>query len=448
MIKQLFAIAKATILGCFLVFLFSTCKRKTDPEALDRFCQNQLPKWNSKLTQVIISDIFTPVVCSRIYAYTNIAAYEALRPAYKEYPTYAGKLKGLQSLPQPKAGQAYCYPISSIIAFTTVAQKLVFNGDAVADLEKAFLHQLDSLDMDETLEANSVSYGREVGNQILAWAGKDGYLERNSFPAYIVTKEPGRYQPTPPNYVDAVETNWKMLRPFVLDSAAEFRPPPPTKFDTAKGSNFYKEAYQVYEAGKNPKESDSAIAWYWDDNPNTSITNGHITYFQQKNSPPGHWLQIACSVSEKEKLDPMKTALVLSKVAIAIADAFISAWDAKYVYNYIRPETFINRYIDKDWLPLIQTPAFPEYPSAHSVASSSAATVLTKFFGDQYTFTDSTEVPYGRPTRIFHSFYEAADQASISRLYGGIHFITAIEKGKEQGRKIGRFILSRLDGNK
>ena len=433
------------MLGCIAIIIFSACRQKANPQALNRYCQNLLPQWNDNLTQVVISDIFTPAVCSRIYAYSNIAAYEALRPQYKNYYSYAGKLHGLQPVPQPKAGKEYCYPVSSVIAFTTVAQKLVFNGDAIADMEKSFLNQLDSLNIGNELLQNSVSYGREVGNHILAWAGKDGYLERNSLPAYIVTIEPGRYQPTPPNYTDAVETNWKTIRPFVLDSCSQFRPPPPTKYDTAKTSLFYKEAYQVYDAGKNPHEGDSATAWYWDDNPNTSITNGHITYFQQKNSPPGHWVHIACSVAAKEGFDPMKTAALVSKTAIAIADAFISAWDAKFVYNYLRPETFINQYIDKDWLPLIQTPAFPEYPSAHSVASSSAATILTKMIGANYVFTDSTEVPYGRPTRTFHSFYEAADQASISRLYGGIHFITAIEKGKDQGRKIGSFILNRLD---
>lgn len=433
-------------ISCILLLLFTACKQKADPEALNRFCQNQLPQWNNKLTRVIISDIFTPAVCSRIYAYSNIAAYEALRPQYKGYASYAGKLNGLQQLPQPKSGQAYCYPVSSVIAFTTVAQKLVFNSDAITDMENSFLQQLDSLNISKGQLDESVSYGRAVGNHILSWAGKDGYLERNSFPAYIVTKEPGRYQPTPPNYTDAIETSWKTLRPFVLDSAAQFRPPPPIKYDTTKGSAFYKEAYQVYACVKNPQPGDSAIAWYWDDNPNTSITNGHITYFQQKASPPGHWIHIACSVAEKEGFDPMKTAALVSKTAIAIADAFISAWEAKFVYNYVRPETFINQYIDKDWVPLIQTPAFPEYPSAHSVASSSAATILTKAIGEKYEFVDSTEVPYGRPMRTFHSFYEAADEASISRMYGGIHFRTAIEKGKVQGRNIGRFVLQKLDG--
>ncbi|HXL55821.1 MAG TPA: vanadium-dependent haloperoxidase [Chitinophagaceae bacterium] len=433
-----------TIICCFW-FIFSGCKQEANPDMINKFCANQLPDWNNKLTQVIISDIFTPPVCSRIYAYTNIAAYEALRQGYKDYPSYAGKLNGLQTVPQPKEGTAYNYTIAGVIAFTTVAQKLVFNSDAIKNMENEFLEQLDSINVNEKLLNNSTAYGREVGNHIIAWAARDGYLERNSLPAYIVTKEEGRWQPTPPNYADAIETNWKMLRPLVLDSCSQFRPVPPTKYDTTKNSAFYKEAYQVYEAVKNPKEGDSETAWYWDDNPNTSVTDGHVTYFQQKNSPPGHWIHIACSVAQKEKYDVMKTTSLISKTAIALYDAFISCWDAKYTYNYIRPETFINKYIDKEWIPLIQTPAFPEYPSGHSVASSSAATVLTQMLGPNYIFTDSAEVPFGRPARTFNSFYQAADQACISRLMGGIHFLPAIENGKEEGRKLGNFIISKLN---
>ncbi len=411
----------AIIFCCW--FIFSGCKREADSNTINAFCAKQLPEWNSKLTQVIISDIFTPPVCSRIYAYTNIAAYEALRQGYKNYPSYAGKLNGLETLPQPKTETAYNYTIAAIIALTTAAQKLVFNADAIKQMENDFLKQLDSINVNKKLLDSSISYGRRVG----------------------VTKEEGRWQPTPPNYADATETNWKMLRPLVLKSCSQFRPPPPTTYDTSKNSAFYKEAYQVYEAVKNPKEGDSAIAWYWDDNPNTSVTDGHVTYFQQKNSPPGHWICIACSVAKKEKYDVMKTASLVSKTAIALYDAFISCWEAKYTYNYIRPETFINKYIDKEWTPLIQTPPFPEYPSAHSVASSSAATILTKMVGPNYVFTDSAEVPFGRPPRTFNSFYEAADEACISRLMGGIHFLTAVKNGKDEGRKLGSLVISKLN---
>jgi PAP2 superfamily len=434
------------VAGLLMIIVFAcSCKQKTNHAGIEQFCKNQLPQWNQKLTYVIMTDIFSPPVCSRIYAYTNIAAYEALLPENPGYKSYAGKLTGLQALPKPNKNKEYCYPISSIIAFITVGQKLVFNGDAMKEREKEYLQQLDSLGISKELLDSSVSYGRAVGQHILAWANKDGYLQRTSYGGYIVSKQPGRWIPTPPDYMDAVENNWGKIRPLILDSVSQFRPVPPIPYDTIKGSAFYKEAYKVYDAIVKPNAGDSATAWYWDDNPNTSVTDGHITYFLQKNSPPGHWVHIACAVAEKENYDAIKTASLISKTAIALFDALISCWEAKYYYNYVRPETFINKYIDKDWQPLIQTPPFPEYPSGHSCISASAATVLTNMVGDHYAFIDSTEVPFGRPVRKFDSFYQAADQASISRMYGGIHFREALETGNKQGKQVGAFIAFKLN---
>jgi len=435
---------KKMLTGVLILFTVISCKQKAKDADIEDFCKSRFSGWNKKLTYVIMTDIFPPPVCSRIYVYPNVAAYEALLPQNKAYKTYGGRLNGLGVVPQPQAGEVICYPLAASIAFTTVAAKLVFNGDGVVEQEKEYLRQLDSLGIRKELLVNSVNYGRKVGNYIVEWSKKDGYSERTALGGYIVKRDSCRWVPTPPDYMDAIENNWGRLRTMALDSASQFRPGRPTPYSTNKNSEFYKESYGVYTAVTKPNPGDSATAWYWDDNPNTSVTDGHITYFIQKNSPPGHWIQIVCSVADKENYDVVKTASLLSKTAIALYDGFIACWDAKFTYNYIRPETFINQYIDKDWLPLIQTPSFPEYPSAHSVISSSAATVLTQLVGENYAFTDSAEVPFGRPTRHFNSFYDAADQACMSRMYGGIHFITAIEKGREQGRKAGSFILSKL----
>lgn len=435
-----------TILG--LVF-FTACQedKKTDLVALDKFSKGQQVQWLNKLSSVVISDIFSAPVCSRIYAYTNIAAYEALRPISPQQNSYSNKLNGLGQVPQPEAGQAYYFPISSIIAFTTVGKKMVFNADTLAGMEKAFLKELDGLPLSKTMKENSIAYGQKVGQFILEWAAKDGYLQRNSMASYIVTKDIARWQPTPPDYMDAVETNWRTLRPFSMDSAAQFRPIAPIKFDSTKGSAFYKEAFEVFETGNKLTEAQTAIAKFWDCNPNTSVTQGHITYFQQKLSPPGHWIHITATLAEKEGFDALKTADVLSKVAIAMADGFISCWEAKYHYNVTRPETFINRFINKDWTPLIQTPPFPEYPSGHSACSGSASAVLNHFFGETYAYTDNVEAPFGMPARSFKSFNEAADEASISRFYGGIHFKTALVIGLEEGKNVGKNVVSRLAGN-
>ena len=424
-----------------------SCKQKEKAKDVDieNFCKARFSEWNKKLTYVIMTDIFSPPVCSRIYVYPNIAAYEALLPQNKAYKTYAGRLNGLGPVPQPQAGEVICYTLSASIAFTTVAAKLVFNGDAIVAQETEYLRQLDSMGIRKELLENSLNYGRKVGNYIVEWSKKDGYKERTALGGYIVKRDSSRWIPTPPDYIDAIENNWGRLRTMALDSAAQFRPSPPIPYSTNKNSEFYKECYRVYTAVTKPNPGDSATAWYWDDNPNTSVTDGHITYFIQKNSPPGHWIHIVCSVADKENYDVVTTANILSKTAIALYDAFIACWDAKYYYNYLRPETFINKNIDKDWQPLIQCPGFPEYPSGHSTISASAATALTRLIGDKYAFTDSTEVPYGRPVRKFTSFYQASDQASISRFYGGIHFLPSLNTGAKFGKEIGNYIMDKLE---
>jgi hypothetical protein len=130
---------------------------------------------------------------------------------------------------------------------------------------------------------------------------------------------------------------------------------------------------------------------------------------------------------------------------MAIADAFISCWDEKYRSNLIRPETLINEHIDENWKPVLQTPPFPEYTSGHSVVSGAASTILTDVFGENFTFKDDTELPYGLPIRTFSSFREAADEAAISRMYGGIHYRAAVEIGVKQGRDLGSFVVDNLN---
>jgi len=214
--------------------------------------------------------------------------------------------------------------------------------------------------------------------------------------------------------------------------------------DTSSGSSYFKNAMDVYNVVNSKNKEQVEIAKFWDCNPNISVTQGHVTYFQQKISPGGHWLNIASMALEKNKAPIEKSAKVLSTLAIAIADGFINCWEAKFHYNTIRPETIINRYIDKDWRPLLQTPPFPEYPSGHSVVSGASAVILTEVFGDNYAYTDSTEVPFGMPPRSYKSFSEAAREASISRMYGGIHYLPALNNGLEEGRKIGEYVLAKL----
>ena len=184
---------------------------------------------------------------------------------------------------------------------------------------------------------------------------------------------------------------------------------------------------------------------FWDCNPNQSNNFGHLMYNDQQISPAGHWIHITCQVAEQKKLSNTEASYVLAKVGITLADSFIISWDEKYRSNLIRPETYINKYIDAEWKPILETPPFPEHTSAHSVASRGASLILTNLFGDNFAFIDSTEIPFGLPVRKYKSFKQASDEAAISRLLGGIHYKPAVEAGKKQGEDLGNFIINKLD---
>lgn len=427
-----------------ILFIFSSCNKKHNEKGLDAYFQGSTMKYNHKLTDVIVGDIFTPPVASRIYAYTNIAAYEAIRFQDSLMQSMAGQLQDLENIPIPEKGKTYYYPLASIVAFTEVAQSLVFDFERVQLIQKTMLDEVREIGIDQETYKNSINLGKAIGEHILQWAKKDGYNERTALPRYSVTEDPGRWRPTPPGYMDAIEPHWSTLRLFVLDSVQQFGVGPPTPFSVQEDSKFYEEAKEVYSIVRDLSQEQVDIAKFWDCNPNVSVTQGHVMYFKQKISPGGHWMHIACQAMEDlDESLPTKQG-ILAVVSISLADAFISCWDQKYKSNLIRPETFINTYIDPDWNPILQTPAFPEYTSGHSVASGAAATVLTELVSAKYSFIDSTEVPYGLPKRTYESFMAAADEAAISRLYGGIHYRPAIEKGLSQGKAIGSYMLNNI----
>lgn len=427
-----------------LFIVLVSCQQKHNEQALDLYFENSTTKLNHGLTDVIVADIFTPPVASRIYAYSNIAGYEAIRFQKKSLKSLAGQLNGLEPLPVPETGKSYYFPLASMVAFTDVAQELVFDKERIQELQAGILADIKAIGIDEETFENSVAFGEAIGEQIVVWAKKDGYNERTALPRYSVTEDLGRWRPTPPGYMDAIEPHWSTIRPFVLDSAQQFDPGPPTPFDENEGTKFYEEAMEVYTTVKQLDEEQVDVAKFWDCNPNISVTQGHVMYFNQKISPGGHWMHIACQATEEMAGSPSEKQGVMVSVSIALADAFISCWDQKYKSNLIRPETYINTYIDPDWNPVLQTPAFPEHTSGHSVASGAAATVLTELIGGKYAFIDSTEVPYGLPKRSYQSFMQAAEEAAISRLYGGIHYRPAIEKGLVQGKSIGAFIMENI----
>ena len=429
-------------LAVFLVI--SACVPKHDVEKLDEYAKKQLRVWNSNLTNVIVQDIFPPPVSSRIYMYANVAAYEALQPGDSSFLSLAGQLNGLEKVPQPDPDKTYYLPVSSIIAFATVGKALVFSPDSIDHYEQQYLEEVKNIGINKDLLNHSIEYGRTVGQHILAWCNDDNYKQTRGMSKHVLSDQLGHWQPTPPDYMPGIEPHWNKIRTIVLDSANQFVPPPPTAFDTVPGSKFYEEAMEVYQAVGGVDNDRIKTAQYWDCNPNISFTRGHVMFFEQQLSPGGHWIMIANTAAQKANLSPLECAEALALTSVALFDGFIACWDEKYRSDLIRPHTYINKYIDKSWEPVLQTPPFPEHTSGHSVISTAAATVLTAIFGPAFSFTDTAEVPFGREARSFNSFYEASNQAAISRLYGGIHYRPAIDYGVDQGKKVGKYVINNI----
>ena len=290
----------------------------------------------------------------------------------------------------------------------------------------------------------SITYGDAIAKHILDWADKDNYKQTRSFPKYSITRDVDKWRPTPPAYGEGIEPHWNKIRPFVIDSAEQFIPPPPTKFSLDENSQFFKETMEVYDVVKNTDEEKTEIASFWDCNPFVLNVTGHVMHATKKITPGGHWVGITAIACKQDRADFTKSAYAYALTCIALADAFISCWDEKYRSKLVRPETVINENIDPDWVPLLQTPPFPEHTSGHSVISRAAAIALTSIFGENFEYEDDVELEFGLPVRRFNSFVEASEEAAVSRLYGGIHYMPAIEFGVEQGEKVGQFIVDNI----
>jgi len=396
------------------------------------------------VTDVIVYDIFSPPVSSRIYAYFTVAGYEAARFDNPEYLSLAGQLHGLSSVPAPDPGKQYCFPLAAVEAALQTGRAMVISESKLAADQNRILQQYKETGMPESIFENSVGFGKAVADHILAWAAKDKYRETRSLPKYTIGEDSASWKPTPPAYMKAVEPSWNRLRTFLIDSAQEFKPAPPFAFSTDKNSTFYKEARLVYDTSLVLTPEQKEIANFWDCNPFKMNISGHVMYGTKKISPNGHWINITQVACKKVHAGFLRSAEAYACLSVVMADAIISCWDEKYRSVVIRPETYINQYIDENWMPVLQTPPFPEYTSGHSIISSSAAVMLTRLFGGNFSFTDSTESEFGLAPRHFSSFQQASEEAAISRMYGGIHYMAAIKSGLVKGKEIGRFFGERL----
>jgi hypothetical protein len=439
--KKIFCIA-AILFSLALMPGCNNQKTVSDPSALNS--PEILHRGIKRLGDVVIFDIFSPPVASRIFGYASLSAYEALRWSDTSYPSLTKQLHGFGDIPKPEPGKSYAFSVSAVKALFEVTMKLTSSKDSSRVTMEALLLELKEAGVDEETYARSISFGEAIAGVISKRASEDQYREVKGMARYTPSVLTGKWKNTPPDYLDAVEPFWTKMKPLVMDSSAQFKPVPPPPFSLDKKSAFMKELTEVMDSTKNLSEEQKNIARFWDDNAAAVTHVGHMMFANKKPSPGGHWMNITAIACRSSKADILKSAQAYAMTAVAMYDAFISCWDEKYRSEYIRPVTAINEFADRNWQPMLQTPPFPEYTSGHSVVSSSVATVLTKQFGEDFAFTDDYELPYIGIQRSFPSFIKASEEACVSRLYGGIHFRSAIENGKLQGRNLGAFILSRV----
>ncbi len=385
---------------------------------------------------------FTPPVASRAFAYLGVALYETVQPGLAGHRSLVGQLNEFTSAPKVNWWAAYHWPSAANAALASLTRQLFptaspANLTAVDALEEE-LAQRFLADVDVTTYRRSVAFGRDVADAVFAWSltdgGHEGYT-RNFPDDYVPPVGPGLWVSTPPNYARAMQPTWGENRPFVLPDGDACPAPPPPAYSEDPNSDFYAEAAEVYEVGLTRTQEHTDIAKFWADDPGLTST------------PPGHWVAILNQVLTAEDANLGVAAEAYAKLGVAVADAFITCWSTKYNYNLVRPITYIQAVIDPGWnIPnitdAVTTPPFPEYTSGHSVQSGAAATVLTSIFGDDYAFTDESHADLGLAARSFPSFQAAADEAAISRLYGGIHYRSAIEQGLAQGKCVGERVLS------
>ncbi len=398
-----------------------------------------------RLSEVMLHDGTNPPAAARVYAYAMFGAYQAVHLAEGRVPFLNGKLANNPGITSVSAPKKIDFSFCSNYAMLEIGRALMPSGYRLEEKKQALVDQYRSSRNYSEREMNlMVRYSMEVAGQVIAWSRTDGYDRLSTYKRYTPMRGEGYWYPTPPAYMAAVEPHWETVRPFFLDSAAQFAPPPPAVFSKDSVSSFYRQMKEVYDVGNNLTAEQRAIASFWDCNPFAVSFSGHMATALKKISPGGHWMAITGIACSQAKV-PLDSAIFIhTAVATTLHDAFISCWQEKFRSHRIRPETAINKYLDPEWRPLLQTPPFPEYSSGHSVVSSSASVILTRLLGDNFRFTDTSEVYFGLPERTFNSFYEAAGEAAISRLYGGIHYRDACEEGVAQGRKVGQNVLNSL----
>ena len=370
------------------------------------------------------------------WAYSSIALYEAIVPGMPSYRSLSGQLNNMPAMPHAEPGKIYHWPTCANAALAAITRGFYMDSithvgkDLITLLEESINKQFRS-EVETAVFERSKAFGKRVAARVFNWAVTDGFMATH--PVYVLPLGAGQWQKTPPGLLAPQRPYWGFNRPLMEGSVSASHLPPPPAFSYDVASPFYAYAKEVYDLRNNISSDEQAQVRFWRDVPG----GGHA-----------HWLSIFLQVLNQEGNRVMldKAALVFVKMGITQSDARVSCWNAKYLYNLLRPVTYINEYIasKKDWTSFINTPNHPEYPSAHSSFSAPAAGVLTQEFGENYSFTDHTYDFLALPVRKYASFAHAATEAGNSRVLAGLHYRFAIHAGEQLGASITNYMYKHI----
>ena len=404
----------------------------------DARAKGALTNWYRLVLELVRhTPTYSPPVASRAFAYIGVTGYEAVASGSGDMISLAGQLNGLGAAPPRDTAQLYDEAVVLDAALATAVQDFFANTGptgqrAMAAMAKSQMAAA-ATGVDSTVAARSQAYGELLALHIIDWSKTDGgaVIENMGFPLeYPLAKGDGLWIPT--NLIRQQQLpllpNWGKNRTFSMPETADCGLPAPTDYSEDPASALYKQAVEVMDIKANLTDEQKKIARFWSDDPMLSPT------------PPGHWVSIALQILQRDQADINTSVDVMARLGISVADAFIANWKTKYQYNTLRPITYIRKMMEPKWDALLITPPFPEYPSGHSTQSGAAATVLTAIWGDGFAFEDATHADDGMAPRPYPSFWAAADEAALSRIYGGIHFRPGIEDGLDQGRCVGGFV--------
>ena len=430
----------------FLLFVSQGCTSKQEKQNLP-FTSADISKVINTMMDVMVNDVTNPPLASRFFSYATLAGFEVISENDSAYKSMNGYLNSYPKLVKPNGITGYSTELSAVLAMMETAKKMQPSGALIDSFELQFIDSCRHENLSEDVIVNSLSYAKEVSKSILAYAKADRYNRISNYPRYTPVGSAGSWYPTPPGYFAPVEPYFNTVRPFTLDTCTQFKPAAPVAFSTGKNSPFFKMMQHNYLDNNNLSKEHQEMALFWDCNPFALQDNGHMQAGRKKISPGAHWLGITGIACIQAKTGFAKAMKVHAMVSVALMDGFIACWDEKFRSNRIRPETAIRKYIDPGFSPLLQTPPFPEYLSGHATISSASAVILSYYFGNDFHYNDTVEERFGLPHRKFNSFQEAAVEAGISRFYGGIHFMDAVDNGRKQGLQVGEWVLRKVESD-